>query len=157
MKIYNQEKTQVLTEYDLEKGHLESDTITIPETPAVEEQSHIEVIAEYPNGGKEVKKVIDVVGQAYKPKHEEEIVVYIPYTEEELQKFANEREIQECLKYLRDTDYIANKLAEANAEFIAVGDNTEVLALREHYAEELANRKIKRERIRELENLLKVE
>ena len=86
MKVYNQEKTQVLTEYDLEKGHLESDTITIPETPAVEEQSHIEVIAEYPNGGKEVKKVIDVVGQAYKPKHEEEIAVYIPYTEEELQK-----------------------------------------------------------------------
>ena len=95
MKVYNQEKTQVLTEYDLEKGHLESDTITMSETPAVEEQSHIEVIAEYPNGGKEIKKVIDVAGQAYKPKHEEEIAVYIPYTEEELQKFANEREIQD--------------------------------------------------------------
>ena len=157
MKVYNQEKTQVLTEYDLEKGHLESDTITMPEIPAVEEQSHIEVIAEYPNGGKEVKKVIDVVGQAYKPKHEEEIAVYIPYTEEELQKFANEREIQECLQYLQDTDYITNKLAEAEAEYIATGDNTEVLALREHYAEELATRKNKRARIQELEKLLQQE
>lgn len=66
-------------------------------------------------------------------------------------------ELEECLQYLRDTDYIANKLAEAESEFIETGDNTEVLALRQHYSDELANRKIKRERIKELENLLKVE
>lgn len=66
-------------------------------------------------------------------------------------------ELEECLQYLRDTDYIANKLAEAESEYIETGDNTEVLALRQHYVNELATRKIKRERIRELENLLKVE
>ena len=66
-------------------------------------------------------------------------------------------QIQECLQYLKDTDYITNKLAEAESEFIETGDNTEVLALREHYSEELATRKNKREKIRELENLLKVE
>ena len=73
-------------------------------------------------------------------------------TKEEL----TQQELQECLRYLRDTDYIANKLAEAESEFIETGDNTEVLALRQHYSNELANRKIKREKIRELENLLKV-
>ena len=147
MKVYNQEKTQVLTEYDLEKGYLKSDTITIPETPAVEEQSHIEIIAEYPNGGKEVKKVIDVVGQAYKPKHEEEIAVYIHYTEEELQKFANERELSEMLTNLKETDYVANKLIEADTD-------EEREQIRQEYAEILAQRKIWRQRASELKDLL---
>jgi hypothetical protein len=80
-------------------------------------------------------------------------IVENTFTEEE----KAEIEIQECLKYLQDTDYITNKLAEAEADYIATGDNTEVLVLREHYAEELTTRKNKRERIRELENLLKVE
>lgn len=71
-------------------------------------------------------------------------------TEEEL----TQQELQECLKYLRDTDYIANKLAEAESEFIETGDNTEIIALRRHYSNELTNRKIKRKRIRELEKLL---
>ena len=56
MKVYNKEKTQILPEYDLTKGYLMEDTITInqPEIPAVEEQFHYETIKEYENGGKDV-------------------------------------------------------------------------------------------------------
>ena len=88
MKVYNQDKTQILEEYNLEKGYLKEDTIThhYDEVQAVEEQFHYETIAEYPNGGKEVEKVIDVEGVEYKPARDEveNILVYILYTEEEL-------------------------------------------------------------------------
>lgn len=88
MKVYNKDKTQILEEYDLEKGYLKEDTITIhyDEVQAVEEQGHYETIAEYPNGGKEVEWIVDAEGVEYQPERdeEEEIQVYIPYTNEEL-------------------------------------------------------------------------
>lgn len=73
---------------DYENGYLIDDTISIehPAIEAVDEQWHYEVIAEYPNGGKDVKKVVDVLGveghEAYT--ETEEIKRYILYTEEEL-------------------------------------------------------------------------
>ena len=91
MKVYNKEKTQILPEYDLTKGYLIEGTITInqPEIPAVEEQFHYETIKEYENGGKDVKKVVDVAGVEYQPAktYEEEIYVYIPYTPNELNQY----------------------------------------------------------------------
>lgn len=88
MKVYNQEKTTILEEYDLEKGYLKEDILIThyDEVQAVEEQFHYETIAEYPNGGKEVEKVIDVEGVEYKPARDEveNIYVYITYTVEEL-------------------------------------------------------------------------
>lgn len=88
MKVYNQDKTQILEEYNLEKGYLKEDILIThyEEVKAVEEQFHYETIAEYPNGGKEVEKVIDVEGVEYKPARDEKenIYVYITYTEEEL-------------------------------------------------------------------------
>lgn len=88
MKVYNKDKTKILEEYDLEKGYLKEDTITIhyDEVQAVEEKGHYETIAEYPNGGKEVEWIIDVEGVEYQPERDEEekIQIYIPYTNEEL-------------------------------------------------------------------------
>lgn len=90
MKVYNEEKTQVLTEYDLSKGYLKNETITrhVPVTEAVEEVSHYEIVKEYPNGGKDVKKIIDVEGRKAVPEHNEseEIKVYVLYSEAELEK-----------------------------------------------------------------------
>lgn len=100
MKVYNQNKTEILTEYDLDLGHLENDTILVPEVQAVEEQSHIEILAEYPNGGKETRRVIDVEAVEYQPAHEEQILVYIPYTQAELDEIElnqlRERRELEC-------------------------------------------------------------
>lgn len=52
----------------------------------VEEKFHYETIKEYPNGGKDVQKVIDVPGVEAKEAWEEEVPVYryVLYTEEEL-------------------------------------------------------------------------
>lgn len=90
MRVFDITKTRELTEYDLELGHLKNDSIVVhyPEVQAVEEQSHIEVLKEYPNGGKDVRTVVDVKGVDYQPAHEEveNILVYVPYTEEELKQ-----------------------------------------------------------------------
>lgn len=55
---------------------------------AVEEVGHYEVIAEYPNGGKDIEWVIDVAGvQAQDAWDEYETILrYTRYTEEELAK-----------------------------------------------------------------------
>lgn len=53
---------------------------------AVEEQWHYETAAEYPNGGKDVVRVIDVPGVEARDAWDEyeSIQRYVPYTEEEL-------------------------------------------------------------------------
>ena len=116
MRVFNKAKTKELTEYDLSKGYLKDDTLInhIPEVAAVEEKSHQEVIAEYPNGGKDVVTIIDVEGVEYQPARdeEEEILVYIPYTKVELTKMATEKRIAELKQLLKDTDYRAIKYAE---------------------------------------------
>jgi len=90
MKIYAEDKKTILESPNLEKGYLVKDTIIKheDEKPFIEEQSHYETINEYPNGGKDVKKVIDVEGQEYQPAKEynEEIYIYKPYTAEELKE-----------------------------------------------------------------------
>lgn len=89
MKIYNREKTNIIVEPNLDAGYLVEDTIvlrTVPAQEEVKEQFHYEVVKEYPNGGKEVKKVVDIEHKPFVPAHEEKekIYVYIPYTLEEL-------------------------------------------------------------------------
>jgi hypothetical protein len=88
MRVFNENKTEELKEYDLEKGYLKADKIFVKHheaIQAVEEQGHYETIAEYPNGGKEVKWVVDVVGVVGKEGYDEyeDIQVFIPYTLEE--------------------------------------------------------------------------
>ena len=88
MKIYNQEKTEIIENPDLTKGWLSRDVIVtkvIPAVETVEEQWHYEYKT-YPNGGRDAIKVIDVPAvEAKEESYEyEDIQVYIPYTQKEL-------------------------------------------------------------------------
>ena len=103
MRIFNEAKTQELLEYDLEKGYLKQDVLIthINEQREVKEKSHYEVIREYPNGGKDVKKVIDVEYKPYIAEHDEteDILIYILHTQEELNtielnKLRQQREVE---------------------------------------------------------------
>ena len=69
MKIFNQNKTQEISDYDLTLGKLVPDKLTVhyDETKAVKEVGHYETIREYENGGKDVKWVVDVKGVKYQP------------------------------------------------------------------------------------------
>lgn len=144
MKIYNEEKTQILENVDLTLGRLKPDTITISEEQ--QEEFHYEE-KHYDNGGVAKYRVID---KPYKEAELEQIEVYVLYTEDELR----ENKIEELKQNLYNTDYIDNKLTEAIAEFIETGDNSKILWLKQEYSKELTDRKLWREEINRLEEEL---
>lgn len=63
--------------------------------------------------------------------------------------------IYNLTKKLVATDYIANKLAEANTEYIVTEDKTKLIELRNKYAKELADRETWRNEIDSLQEKLK--
>ena len=78
MRIFNEEKTQILENVDLTLGFLKPDTITISEEQ--QEEFHYEE-KHYDNGGVAKYKAID---KPYKEAELEQIEVYVLYTENEL-------------------------------------------------------------------------
>lgn len=116
MRVFNQSKTEELQEYDQNLGYLQNDTLVthFPEVQAIKEQGHYKVIAEYPNGGKDVEWIVDVEGVEYQPEHDEEenILVYIPYTQAEIRNREINDRILELKEFLYNTDYKAIKYAE---------------------------------------------
>ena len=141
MRVFNESKTTELIDYDLTKGFLKNDKLIIAHHPAVEAVEgvgHYETVAEYPSGGKCVKKVWDVAPVEAKAAYDEyeDIQVYVPYSEKELAS----REIVELKAKLTATDYKAIKYAEG------VLSDTE-------YADTKAQREAWRNRINALEQI----
>jgi hypothetical protein len=99
MKIID-ETGAVITNPDLTAGYLAADTEAVehPAQDAVEELSHYETVAEYPNGGKDVRKVIDRAAVPAAPAWTEQLPIqrYIRYTAEELAAQEEERKKQEA-------------------------------------------------------------
>lgn len=93
-EVYN-DRGELITEYDLERGYMAASTRTEHHDAieGVKEEFHYKVIREYPNGGKDVEKVIDVEGVEAKDAWDEKIPIYIyfPYTEEELAEIEKEK------------------------------------------------------------------
>lgn len=87
MKIID-ETGAVITAPDLELGYLVEDTETIHHdaVEAVEEVSHYETVAEYPNGGRDVQKVVDTPAVEAHEAYDETVPIqrYIRYTDAEL-------------------------------------------------------------------------
>ena len=94
MEIYD-DNMQPIETPDLSKGWLEAKNRTVEHDAiiGVKEIGHHEVIAEYPNGGKDVAWVVDVPGVEAKEAWTEEVAyqVYHPYTQEELDKIAEDK------------------------------------------------------------------
>lgn len=106
MIIFNKEKTQELIKPDLTKGYLIDDEI-VTHIDAVAEVTHYEVVKTYDNGGKDVRKVVDVEGVKAHDKRTA-IKVYVPFTPQELIA----RDIAILKSKLTATDYKAIKYAE---------------------------------------------
>lgn len=90
MKIYDENNVE-LVGTDLSLGYLVDDRVLIKHHEAVtvvKEEGHWETVAEYPNGGKDVAWIVDVpaVKQTEAWDEYEDILRYIRYTEEELAK-----------------------------------------------------------------------
>ena len=106
MKILD-ETGAIIENPDLTLGHLVGDTEPLehPAVEGVEEVSHYETVAEYPNGGRDVRKVIDTPGVPAKAAWTEQgpIQRYIRYTEEELAAQEEARKKAEVREKLPDT------------------------------------------------------
>ena len=87
MKIID-ENGAAIENPDLTLGYLVDDTEPVehPAVEGVEEQWHWETVTEYPNGGKDVQKVVDRPGVKAQEEWVEQVPVqrYIRYTAEEL-------------------------------------------------------------------------
>lgn len=144
-RIFNEDKTKEIAYEDIDwsKFTLKQDKLFIKHheaTEKVEEQSHYEVIRVYDNGGKDVKKVIDVPKVEAKEAYDEyeDILVLKPLNEVE----SALRQIDDYKQKLFDTDYQAIKFAE--------GELTE-----QQYQSTKAQRQEWRNKINELEKIVK--
>ena len=87
MKILD-ETGAVVENPDLTLGYLTDDTQPLehPAQEAVAEVAHYETVAEYPGGGRDVRKIIDVPGVPAQAAWTEQVPIqkYVRYTAEEL-------------------------------------------------------------------------
>ena len=94
MEIYN-DNMERIENPDLSLGYLKNSTRTEHHeaVQGVEEKWHYEAIREYPNGGKDIIKVVDVPGVVAQASWDEEIPIqiYVPYTQKELDRMEAER------------------------------------------------------------------
>ena len=94
MECYN-ENMELIENPDLSLGYLKDSTRTEHHeaVEGVQEIWHYETLAEYPNGGKDVRKVVDVPGVEAQAAWNEEIPIqiYVSYTQEELDRIEAER------------------------------------------------------------------
>ena len=119
MKIID-ENGAAIENPDLTLGYLVDDTEPVehPAVEGVEEVSHYETVAEYPNGGKDVQRVVDVPGVPAQAAWTEQMPVqrYIRYTAEELAAQEDARKKQEAKDKLPETVAALNAaLADADA------------------------------------------
>ena len=119
MKIIDENGAAIETP-DLTLGYLVGSTEPVehPAVEGVEEVSHYETVTEYPGGGRDVRKVIDVPGVTAQAAWTEQMPVqrYIRYTEEELAAREKERKKQEAKDKLPETvAALQAALADADA------------------------------------------
>ena len=110
MRVFDETKTNELTNYDLEKGYLKKDKLFIAHHPAVVATAgsfHTILVRKYPNGGEDYEKVWDILPTKGKDAYDEyeDIQVYVPYTQKQLAEI----EINELKKKLSEIDYKAKK------------------------------------------------
>ena len=96
----------------------DTEPVEHPAVEGVEEVSHYETVTEYPGGGRDVRKVIDVPGVPAQAAWTEQVPVqrYIRYTEEELAAREKERQQAEAREKLPETvATLQAALADADA------------------------------------------
>lgn len=107
MKIIDDKTGLEIQNPDLTQGwlHDETEAVEHPAQEGVPELSHYETVAEYPNGGKDVRKVIDREGVPAQDAWTEQVPIqrYILYTAEELAAKEEERKKAEAREKLPET------------------------------------------------------
>lgn len=122
MKIID-ENGATLENPDLTLGWLRDETEAMkhPAQAGVPELSHYETVAEYPNGGKDVRKIIDREGIPARDAWTEQVPIqrYILYTAEELAAKEEERKKAEQAAQLPTTEERLAALEAAMLDLLA--------------------------------------
>lgn len=151
MRVFNEDKTQELTTYDLELGRLKNDTLTHT-IPEVKEVAHI--IKDEETGYEEV-----IIETPYQPAKEEieHILVYIPYGQDVIDHNNMVKRIAGLKSQLEKNDYIGNKISEELLKYIISEDKdkTALEKLYQKYFEALEERESCRNEINAIELQLK--
>ena len=119
MKIIDENGAAIETP-DLTLGYLVDDTEPVehPAVEGVEEQWHWETVTEYPNGGKDVQKIVDRPGVLAQEEWVEQVPIqkYVRYTAEELAAQEEARKKAEAWEKLPETvEALRAALADADA------------------------------------------
>lgn len=119
MKIID-ETGAVMENPNLTLGYLITSTeeVTHPAVEGVKEQWHWETVTEYPNGGRDVQKIVDRPGVQAQEEWVEQVPIqkYIRYTAEELAAQEEARKKQEAKEKLPETvAALQSALADADA------------------------------------------
>ena len=119
MKIIDDKTGLEIQNPDLTQGwlHDETEAVEHPAQEGVPELSHYETVAEYPSGGKDVRKVIDREGVPARDAWTEQVPIqrYILYTAEELAAKEEERKKAEAWEKLPER---VDALETANDDII---------------------------------------
>lgn len=119
MKIIDDKTGLEIQNPDLTQGwlHDETEAVEHPAQEGVPELSHYETVAEYPSGGKDVRKVIDREGVPARDAWTEQVPIqrYILYTAEELAAKEEERKKAEAREKLPER---VDALETANDDII---------------------------------------
>lgn len=133
MRIIDENGNEILNP-DYSKGYTTEEEIFIAHhdaIPGVEEVWHYEVVREYPNGGKDVEKVIDVLGVPAQDAWDEteKILRYILYSEEELTRRAEEQAAKEAEEHEKREaeEALARENAKLKAQVAALMENQQFL------------------------------
>lgn len=103
MRFFDENNNEMKeSELDLDLGHLRPDVIKTVFREAVDAEPeiwHYETIRSFPNGGREVVKIVDKPGTTGAPAHweTEEIMRYVLYSDEEKAKRALEETREDLL------------------------------------------------------------
>lgn len=142
-----------ITAPNLENGRLVEEQIVKVHhaaTEAIEEVFHYVTVAEYPNGGKDIEKVIDIPGVPAREAWDEYETVqrYVEFSAAE--KIMNQ--IAALKQKLAQTDYITAKAVDAMTSADSLTTLLTALKnIRTEYADVLAQRAAWRKEINELE------
>ena len=118
MEIYN-ENMEPIENPDLSRGYLKDRIRTVhhPVVEGVEEVWHYEVIAEYPNGGKDIEKIVDVPAVEAQAAWDEliPIQIYVQYTQEEMDRFEEEQNEPTDKERIAQLEEVINAIGEGIA------------------------------------------
>lgn len=128
MKIFDTEGNEI-TNPDIEKGELAYESLRVIHTWVidVEERTHEKVIAEYPNGGKDVEIVIDVEEQGHWETRDEEgnVVDFDGIIPDDMPHENPVEDIWQFQRYRVYTEEELEEIAQLKAEAEAAAEKAE--------------------------------